>query len=94
MVELPNVQLNSFSSMNTGQRRLWFTPKVFQPQQNLVDPKGLRSGWQSDGHAKTNRDLLFFDVMLEDLVARGIVDADLVFSTGHSNGGIHLQLAC
>ena len=70
----------------------WPTAIVVYPQglptpAKLVDPKGLRSGWQSDGDAKTNRDLLFFDVMLEDLVARGIVDADLVFSTGHSNGG-------
>ena len=69
----------------------WPTAIVVYPQglptpAKLVDPKGLRSGWQSDGDAKTNRDLLF-DVMLEDLVARGIVDADLVFSTGHSNGG-------
>ena len=52
----------------------WPTAIVVYPQglptpAKLVDPKGLRSGWQSDGDAKTNRDLLFFDVMLEDLVA-------------------------
>ena len=64
----------------------WPTVTVWSPRPSnpskLVDPKGLRSGWQSDGDAKN---VYFFDVMLEDLL-RGIVDADLVFSTGHSNG--------
>ncbi len=70
----------------------WPTAIVVYPQglptpSRLVDPEGLRSGWQSAGDPKTNRDILFFDAMLEDLVGRGIVDPELVFSTGHSNGG-------
>ena len=70
----------------------WPTAIVVYPQglptpSRLIDPEGLRSGWQSNGDAKTNRDVLFFDTMLEDLFGRGIVDPELVFSTGHSNGG-------
>ncbi len=70
----------------------WPTAIVVYPQglptpSRLIDPEGLRSGWQSAGDAKTNRDILFFDAMLEDWVGRGIVDPELVFSTGHSNGG-------
>jgi polyhydroxybutyrate depolymerase len=53
----------------------------------LTDPEGLRSGWRSEGPAATNRDLKFFDVMYEDLLGRGVVDPELVYSTGHSNGG-------
>ena len=53
----------------------------------LTDPEGLRSGWRSGGPAATNRDLKFFDAMYEDLIERGIVDPELVYSTGHSNGG-------
>lgn len=53
----------------------------------LTDPEGRRSGWRTGGAAKANRDLRFFDVMHADLVGRGIVDPELVFSTGHSNGG-------
>ncbi|MEC7196927.1 MAG: NIPSNAP family protein, partial [Planctomycetota bacterium] len=70
----------------------WPTAIVVYPQglptpSMLIDPEGLRSGWQSAGDAKTNRDIRFFDAMLEDWVGRGIVDPELVFSTGHSNGG-------
>jgi len=53
----------------------------------LTDPEGRRSGWQTRGAAESNRDLRFFDVIYEDLIGRGIVDPELVYSTGHSNGG-------
>ena len=53
----------------------------------LTDPEGLRSGWNSGGPVETNRDLQFFDVMLEDFISQGIVDIEMVYSTGHSNGG-------
>lgn len=62
-------------------------PQGLPTRGQLTDPEGLRSGWQTKGAAKDNRDLRFFDVMHEDLVGLGIVDPELVFSTGHSNGG-------
>ena len=81
-----HVQPDSFASINTGQRRLSFIPKAFQPQQNWSTPKdSVRAGNRMEMPRRIVT--FFFDVMLEDLVARGIVDADLVFSTGHSNGG-------
>ena len=87
MVEaLESVQPDSFASINTGQRRLSFIPKAFQPQQNWSTPKdSVRAGNRMEMPRRIVT--FFFDVMLEDLVARGIVDADLVFSIGHSNGG-------
>ena len=54
----------------------------------FTDPEGLRSGWTSKGvPAENNRDLHFFDVMLADFLERGIVDPELIYSTGQSNGG-------
>ena len=54
----------------------------------FTDPEGLRSGWTSKGvPAEDNRDLHFFDVVLADFLERGIVDPELVYSTGQSNGG-------
>ena len=54
----------------------------------FTDPEGLRSGWTSKGvPAEDNRDLHFFDVMLADFLERGIVDPELIYSTGQSNGG-------
>ncbi len=34
-----------------------------------------------------DRDIINIDAMYEDLLDRGIVDPELVYSTGHSNGG-------
>ena len=77
---------------NLGIQKHWPEAIVVYPQglptrTKLTDPEGRRSGWASDVGDGPNRDLRFFDVMLEDLVGRGIVDPELVYSTGHSNGG-------
>ena len=62
-------------------------PQGLPTPRKRTDPEGLRSGWRVDGPAATNRDLKFFDLMYEDLLEREIVDPELVYSTGHSNGG-------
>ena len=62
-------------------------PQGLPTPSKLIDPEGLRSGWSSGEPAETNRDLQFFDVMLEDLIGKGIVDVEMVYATGHSNGG-------
>ena len=79
-------------SRNLGIQKHWPEAIVVHPQGlptpgKLTDPEGRRSGWASDVGEEPNRDLRFFDVMLEDLIGRGIVDPELVCSTGHSNGG-------
>ena len=72
--------------------RHWPEAIVVHPQGlptpgQLTDPEGRRSGWKSAIDDQPNRDLRFFDAMHADLMDRGSIDPELVFSTGHSNGG-------
>ena len=52
-------------------------------------------GWQTSEGEFDDRDLEFFDRLLEDLLETGCVDPKRVFSTGFSNGGFFSNLlAC
>ena len=53
----------------------------------LTDPEGKKTGWQSGTGDQKDRDLRFFDVVLESLKRDFKVDAKRVYATGHSNGG-------
>jgi polyhydroxybutyrate depolymerase len=53
----------------------------------LTDPEGKRPGWQKEKGDQKDRDLQFFDEVLESLKQDCKVDEKRVFSTGHSNGG-------
>jgi len=53
----------------------------------LTDPEGKKSGWQHSAGAQGDRDLKFFDTVLGQLKKDYRVDANRIFSTGHSNGG-------
>lgn len=53
----------------------------------LTDKEGKRAGWQSMKGAQNDRDLQFFDTLLESLKKEYQVDENRVYSTGHSNGG-------
>jgi len=53
----------------------------------LTDPEGKKTGWQSGSGDQKDRDLRFFDVVLESLKRDFKVDAKRVYATGHSNGG-------
>lgn len=53
----------------------------------LTDPEGKRNGWQHDLGAQDDRDLKFFDAVLATLKQTYNVDANRIYSTGHSNGG-------
>lgn len=53
----------------------------------LTDPDGKKSGWQHSAGEQGDRDLKFFDAMLESLRKDYKVDDKRVYSTGHSNGG-------
>jgi len=68
----------------------------------VVLPKGIENGW-NDGRDNAARwgdetppdDVVFFDVLLDRLIADGIADPERVFVTGRSNGGMMtLRLAC
>jgi polyhydroxybutyrate depolymerase len=71
---------------------LWPEALVVYPQGlktpgKLTDPEGKRSGWQHEPGEQQDRDLKFFDAMLEGLSTDYAVDSQRVYSTGHSNGG-------
>ncbi|MGL6076221.1 MAG: alpha/beta hydrolase family esterase [Fimbriiglobus sp.] len=54
----------------------------------LVDKEGKRSGWQTRVGDQEDRDLKFFDAMLQTVKKDYMVDGKRVYSTGHSNGGV------
>lgn len=53
----------------------------------LADPQGRMAGWQSAVGQLGDRDLAFFDTMLEGLATEHAVNRNRVHATGHSNGG-------
>jgi polyhydroxybutyrate depolymerase len=53
----------------------------------LTDPEGRRSGWQKMPGDQNDRDLNFFDAVLQSLRKELKVDEGRIYSTGHSNGG-------
>ena len=53
----------------------------------LTDPEGKKPGWQSGVGDQNDRDLKFFDKVLESLKKDHKVDTRRIYSTGHSNGG-------
>lgn len=57
------------------------------PTPGLFDKEGRGTGWQHDGGDLADRDLRFFDAMLEELVRERGADPRRVHVTGHSNGG-------
>ena len=53
----------------------------------LTDPEGKKAGWQHSLGDQKDRDLHFFDAVLETLKTKYKVDEQRVYATGHSNGG-------
>lgn len=58
----------------------------------LTDRQGKRSGWQSAPGDQNDRDLIFFDVVLDSLKKDYPVDEKRIYATGHSNGGAFTYL--
>ncbi|MEC8252519.1 MAG: hypothetical protein VX044_04850 [Planctomycetota bacterium] len=57
------------------------------PTPGLFDKEGRGTGWQHDRGDLADRDLRFFDAMLDELLRAGRADPRRVCVTGHSNGG-------
>ena len=62
-------------------------PQGLNTAGKLTDPDGKKPGWQSAPGELGDRDVKFFDAMLESLGHDFKVDAKRVYCTGHSNGG-------
>jgi len=67
-------------------------PQGLKTPAPLVDPEGRLSGWQFSIGELGDRDLKFFDVMLESLSKEYRVDKKRIYATGHSNGGFFSYL--
>ena len=53
----------------------------------LTDPEGKRAGWQNVPGVQGDRDLKFFDAVMDTLRTTCRIDGKRVYATGHSNGG-------
>ncbi len=53
----------------------------------LTDPEGKKNGWQNREGLQGDRDLKFFDAVLESLRKEYKVDDRRIYAMGHSNGG-------
>lgn len=62
-------------------------PQGLNTPGQLTDPEGKKTGWQSRAGDQGDRDLRFFDAMLDSLRKDYKVDDKRIYSTGHSNGG-------
>jgi polyhydroxybutyrate depolymerase len=62
------------------------------PTPGMTDPEGKKNGWQRFDGDQDNRDLLFFDALLEELAKSYKVDRKRVYSMGHSNGAAFTYL--
>ena len=76
---------------------LWPEAIVVYPQGlntpgKLTDPDGKKPGWQHSLGDQDDRDLKFFDTVLESLKKDYHVDARRIYSTGHSNGAAFTYL--
>ncbi len=56
------------------------------PTATQRDPDGKKNGWNARS-ATDNRDLEFFDALLDWAIKKHQIDASRVYITGHSNGG-------
>jgi polyhydroxybutyrate depolymerase len=60
------------------------------PTPGMTDPEGKKPGWQKQVGDQGDRDLKFFDAVLEGLKKERKIGP--VFATGHSNGGAFTYL--
>jgi polyhydroxybutyrate depolymerase len=62
-------------------------PQGLNTPGRLTDPEGREPGWQHGPGEQGDRDLKFFDAMLDRLRRERAIDDARVYATGHSNGG-------
>lgn len=63
-------------------------PQGLNTPGGIVDPQGNYPGWQMNSGEHDDRDLLFFDALVDYLRANYHIDEDRIYVVGHSNGGL------
>jgi polyhydroxybutyrate depolymerase len=75
--------------------RLWPGAIMVYPEGATGPSRGYAPSWQGRAGESGDRDLTFFDAMLEWLMQHHCIDAKRVFAFGYSNGaGLAALLAC
>jgi polyhydroxybutyrate depolymerase len=75
-----------------GMHLAWPEACVVYPQGiptpgRLTDPEGKQNGWQFEAGSHEDRDLRFFDALLDLCTKKWNINPEQVFVMGHSNGG-------
>lgn len=74
-----------------GIEKLWPEAVVVYPQgvptSTANDPEGKRNGWQMRPMPSPNKDLVYFDALLEWVKKNRTIDPKRIYVMGHSNGG-------
>ncbi|TWT50218.1 Alpha/beta hydrolase family protein [Rubripirellula amarantea] len=81
-----NQVLRSYAIDKQWPEAIVVSPQGLNTPGVLTDPNGKRPGWQSSPGAQGDRDLKFFDAMLESILEDYKVDQQRIYATGHSNG--------
>jgi polyhydroxybutyrate depolymerase len=82
---------SQFSARKFQIHKYWPEAVVVYPQglpaAGMYDPEGRKNGWQKRVGDLGDRDLKFFDSMLEWAKKQYKIDANRIYVAGHSNGG-------
>ncbi len=57
------------------------------PTKGMTDPEGKKNGWQQNAGDEIDRDLRFFDRLLDYTKTHYKIDNRRIYAMGHSNGG-------
>ena len=82
-----NSAARSFAYHTRSPEALVVYPQGLNTPGRLTDPEGKKPGWQGKMGDQGDRDLKFFDAMLESFKRDYRVDEKRIYATGHSNGG-------
>ncbi|MES2308803.1 MAG: esterase [Verrucomicrobiota bacterium] len=84
--------VNAFPLYRNWPEAIVVYPQGLRTPGKLTDFEGHLSGWQFNVGDSNDRDLKFFDSMVESLLKEDETHRRYIFSTGHSNGGRFTQL--
>ncbi len=77
----------AYSFHNHWKEAIVVYPQGLKTPGQLLDQEGKMPGWQVRVGDQNDRDLTFFDTMLESLQSDFKIDENRIYSSGHSNGG-------